>query len=338
MKRLLVILTLFYSLTIFGQNGIKGNYFLLLKSNEAISLNTFENSIIEEHKTFKISQKSIFTTDKKTRVAILDTAKSNIILYDIQSSKKTKLTIPYDLKPKTILLNENNLFVGGKMGKEILVQYRIKSNKWEKLEIPEEVLMWGKAVDDLVINDSLLIAIDNLVMPKYVLFYSLKPEGKLELSHFKDLKSNGSYESIHQGRITEKYLGLISNTYSGYVGSTEHITIYNNLEFTSSFAISSNQHDKNYHTFNDFAIIGDRIIIASKEKGLGILKIKDSYFKVHDEYKNKRFNTRVSTSKIKYLAYKNETVLKITIIPNTDIVVLTVQNKKGKTRKEIRKV
>jgi len=338
MKRLLVILTLFYSLTIFGQNGIKGNYFLLLKSNEAISLNTFENSIIEEHKTFKISQKSIFTTDKKTRVAILDTVKSNIILYDIQSSKKTKLTIPYDLKPKTILLNENNLFVGGKMGKEILVQYRIKSNKWEKLEIPEEVLMWGKAVDDIVINDSLLIAIDNLVMPKYVLFYSLKPEGKLELSHFKDLKSNGSYESIHQGRITEKYLGLISNTYSGYVGSTEHITIYNNLEFTSSFAISSNQHVKNYHTFNDFAIIGDRIIIASKEKGLGILKIKDSYFKEHDEYKNKRFNTRINTSKIKYLAYKNETILKITIIPNTDIVVLTVQNKKGKTRKEIRKV
>lgn len=208
-----------------------------------------------------------------------------------------------------------------------------------KLEVPEEVKMWGKAVDDLVINDSLLIAIDNIIMPKYVLFYNLKPEGKLELSHFKDLKSNGAYESIHQGRITKKYLGLISNTYSGYVGSTEHITIYSNLELTSSFAISSNQQDnEDYHTFNDFVIIGDRIIIASKENGLGILEIKSSYFKDYDEYKNRDFNTRVSTSKIKYLNYKNEIVIKITIIPNTDFVVLTIQDKKGKIRNEIKEI
>jgi len=95
-------------------------------------------------------------------------------------------------------------------------------------------------------------------------------------------------------------LGLISNTYSGYVGSTEHITIYNNLELTRSFAISSSQNDKDYHMFNDFAIIGDKIIIASKEMGLGVLEIKDLYFKEYDECGDGDFNTSVSTSKIKY--------------------------------------
>ena len=338
MKKLIAILTLFYSLTTLGQNGVQGAYFLLSNSNRTISLNTFENSEIVEHKTFDITEKSIFTTDKKSKVAILDTAQNSIVLYDFLLSKETKLTIPYDLKPKTLLLLENNLFVGGQMGKEILIQYQIRKNQWEKLEVPEEVKMWGKEVDDLVINDSLLIAIDNLIMPKYVLFYNLKQQGKLELSHFKDLKSNGAYESIHQGRITKKYLGLISNTYSGYVGSTEHITIYSNLDLTSSFAISSNQQDKDYHTFNDFVIIGDRIIIASKENGLGILEMKASYFKEYDEYKNRDFNTRVSTSKIKYLDYKNEIVIKITIIPNADFVVLTIQDNKGKIRNETKEI
>lgn len=338
MNKLITILIIFYSLTALGQNGVKGNYFLLLNSKSTISLNTFENSAIVEHKTFDITKKSIFTTDKKSRIAILDTAKNSIVLYDFLSSKETKLTIPYDMKPKALLLFDNNLFIGGQMGKEILIQYQIRKNQWEKLEIPEGVRMWGKAVDDLVVNDSLLIAIDNLVMPKYILYYNLKPVNKLELSHFRALKSNGAYESIHQGRLTKKYLGLISNTFSGYAGSTEHITIYNNIGLTSSFAISTNQNDRGYHTFNDFVIIGDKVIIASKEMGLGILEIKDSYFKEEDEYKNSDFNSSVSISKIKYTPYKNETIIKITIIPNTDTIVLTVKNKIGKIRNEIREL
>jgi len=167
MRKLIAMLILVYSLTALGQNGVKGDYFILLNNKSTISLNTFENSAIVEHKTFDISDKSIFTTDKKSSVAILDTSQNNIILYDFLLSKEIKLTIPYDLKPKTLLLFDNNLFVGGEMGKEILIQYQIKKNQWEKLEVPKEVQMWGKAVDDLVINDSLLIAIDNLIIPKY---------------------------------------------------------------------------------------------------------------------------------------------------------------------------
>jgi len=151
MKILIAILTLFYSLTTLGQNGVKGDYFLLLNSKSTISLNTFENSAIIKHKTFDITEKSIFTTDKNSRVAILDTAKNSIVLYDFLLSKETKLTIPFDMKPKTLLLFDNNLFVGGEMGKEILIQYQIEKNKWENLVVPEEVQMWGKAVDDLVL-------------------------------------------------------------------------------------------------------------------------------------------------------------------------------------------
>src|SRR5690606_14964784 len=118
--------------------------------------------------------------------------------------------IPFGIKPKSILLNEHNLLIGGEMGNEILVQYNLQSKRWYNLQIPKEVMFPGKAIDDLVVNDSLLIAIDDIVMPKYVLFYKLKPQGKLELSHFKELKSNGAYESIFQARITDKHFGLIS--------------------------------------------------------------------------------------------------------------------------------
>src|SRR5690606_21583522 len=225
----------------------------------------------------------IYTTDQKERIVVLDTAKNKVTIYNIKSGE-IKLTIPFDIKPKSIFIDENNLFIGGEKGKEILIQYHLKNEKWYQLEIPSEVVVWGKAIDDIVVNDSLLIAIDNIVLPKYVLFYRKNSTDKLELLHFKELKHNGAYESIHQGRITETYIGLLSNTYSGYVGATNHITVYNNLDLSSSFALSSNQNDKNYHTFTDFILINDKIVIASKEKGLGIFEIKESYFKKTDEY------------------------------------------------------
>jgi hypothetical protein len=330
------ILILFPILTIFGQNGLKeGNLFLLLKNSKIISVNYFNEDKIQELKSFEITKKSIYTTDQKTRVAILDTAKNNVTIFDTETINEIKLTIPYDLKPKTILLNNDNLFIGGEMGKEMLVQYNINSKKWYQLDIPTQATFPRKAIDDLVVNDSLLIAIDNLIMPKYILFYRLNANNRLDFSHFKDLKSNGAYESIYKGRITSTYLGLISGTYSGYTGAGGHITVYKNIDLIESFAVSSGQEEKDYHTFNDFLIIGNKLIIASREKGLGILEIEPSYFKGADEYGNNEFNADVSAKKVKYKEYKNKNIKSLTVIPNTTIIILTIEDKKGKIRHEI---
>jgi|SRR5690554_1227560 len=302
MRKLFLIVTLLYSfLSVVGQNGLNnGKYFLLLDETKKVSINSFIDNQIKKHKTYSISKKCIYTTDQEDRVAILDTVKNIVTLFNIETSEEFKLEIPFDIKPKAILLNNENLFIGGERGKEMLVQYHLKNKKWYQLQIPIEVMFPGKAIDDLVVNDSLLIAIDNIVMPKYVLFYRLNSNSKLEFSNFKKLKSNGAYESISQGRINKEYFGLISGTYSGYIGASEHITIYKDLKLTSSFALSSNQQDNNYQTFTDFVIIKDKVIIASKEKGLGVFEIKDTYFSETDEYKNIGFNSRVKTSKIKY--------------------------------------
>jgi hypothetical protein len=337
MKNLILTTSLFFlTLSVFGQNGLKnGNLFLLLKGNRTISINSFENDKVSEIKTFAISEKSIYTSDQKEKIAILDTANNDLTIFDIYSSNQIKISIPFEIKPKTILLNNDNIFIGGEMGKEILIQYNLKNEKWYHLEIPSEVVVWGKAIDDLVVNDSLLIAIDNIVMPKYVLFYKLNSNGRLDLSHYKELKHNGAYESIHQGRITEKYIGLLSDTYSGYVGATNHITIYNNIDLTSSFALSSNQNDKNHHTFTDFVLVKDKIVIASKEKGFGIFEIKESYFKKSDEYSNRSSNHREDISKIKYAKYENQVITKLTLIPNTSKIILTLEDKKGVIKHEI---
>jgi len=317
------------------------NYFLLLKDKETISLNIYDNNKIKEQKTFAISDKSIYATDQKERVAILDTAKNTITLYDIKTSKETELSIPYDIEPRCILLNNDNLFMGGEKYGEIIVQYQISIGRWHQLEIPKEVFLRYKAIDDLVIKDSLLMAIDNEIIPKYILFYQLNATEKLPFSHFKELKSNKPNEDIHQGRITPDYFGLRSNA-EFLRGHSQHITIYKGLDLTESFAISSMkrkviyENNENYHTYNDFLIIGNKVIIASKEAGLGLFEIEDSYFKItSDDIWEKGFNHQISDSAVSYRAYPNKNIIQLTQIPNTTKIILTIENNNRDIKYEI---
>lgn len=322
-------------MTVFGQNGLKnGKLFVLQKDKKTISINSFENDKINEIKYFSISEKSIYTTDQKEKIAILDTAKNEVSIFEIKSLAQIKLSIPFEIKPRTILLNDENLFIGGEMGKEILIQYHLKSEKWFQLEIPKEVVFFGKAVDDLVVNDTLLIAVDNLIMPKYILYYHLNSNNKLDFSHFKELKSNSSYESIHKARITNNYLGLLSTTMNhGTV--REHITIYSDLNLVKSFAISVDY--KRNMTFNDFILIDDKLFVANSSKGLGVFKIQKSYFKER-EYEYDIFNAQIKESRVKYKKNKNGEIIKLTRIPNEQKIILTTKNKKGEIRNEIREI
>ena len=88
-------------------------------------------------------------------------------------------------------------------------------------------------------------------MPKYILFYHLNSSNRLELSHFTELKSNGCYEEICFGRISNEFLVLKSKTAS-MGGRTNHITIIKNFDFDNCFSISTNMFDQDFHDFHDF--------------------------------------------------------------------------------------
>lgn len=317
----------------FSQNGsCDGKYFLLLNNRDTVSLNLYDNNQIVPVKKFPVNEKTIFTTDYNNWVAVLDTSCNRILLYEIETSKEFKLEIPYNLKPRTILITGENLFIGGEIGTEMLLQYQIKSNTWYILDIPSQISMPGKAVDDLLVNDSLLMAVDDIVMPKYILFYRLNNIGKVRYSHYLQLKSNGCYEQILFARLSGNYLGLNSQTFSSG-GRTNHITIFKNLDFGNGFSVRSNLFENNFQSFTDFVIIGDKVIIASEEKGLGVLKIKDSYFTQNKE--NNYFNRNVQTSMINYRYFYFRRIIKITIIPNTSKIVLTIKKTEKKYKQEV---
>ncbi|MCL2720367.1 MAG: hypothetical protein FWD47_03395 [Treponema sp.] len=317
----------------------EGTYFLLPKDSMTVSLNTYENGQIIEQKIFYVTNKSIFGTNQKDIIAIIDTDDNAIVIYNIHTTKEIKLSIPFDITPKTILINDQNIFIGGMMGEAMLVQYHLINEQWFKFEVPEGIPYIRKAIDDLVINDNYLIAVDNLIIPKYILFYHLNSTGKLDYSHYREIKNNGTYEQIYQARISFKYLGIFSASF-GRSGLYEHISIYNDLDLRNSFAISfridrtDDYWSNNYLTINDFIIVGDKLYIAHRINGLGILEIKESYFGVRrNEYDI--FNREIEADNINYKQYVNEEVLRLALIPNENKMILMIRNSQGNIRHEI---
>ncbi len=96
MKKLtLAISSFFLVLVACGQHGpMTGDYFLLLKDQRTVSVNTYEDGQLFENKTHKINKNMIYATDGVSNVALLDTAKNALLIFDINSSKEIRLTTP----------------------------------------------------------------------------------------------------------------------------------------------------------------------------------------------------------------------------------------------------
>ncbi|MEX0290257.1 MAG: hypothetical protein AB3N14_14210 [Flavobacteriaceae bacterium] len=309
--------------TLFGQNGLKqGDYFILQKDKNTISINSFTNQAITEKNSYTIDEGSFYATDKQSKVVVMTPNHNYVVIHDIHASHSEKIPVPYDIKAETIFMNNENIFIGGELGKEMLVQYHLKSKKWYSLEIPREIMRVGKAIDDIVVTDSTLIAIDNIVIPKYILYYKLNSHGALTFLESKLLPPNGTYEDIYEGRINSNYLVLSSRTTSGYTGVANHFTIYNNPNLESYFAISIPVEHREEGKFNDFAIHNKTLIVAHSEKGLGYLEIKPAYFEAR--LKN---SSDTEIPQIEYGKSEAGTVIDLTLVPNTETLIVT--NKRG---------
>jgi hypothetical protein len=304
-------------------------YFLLQKDKETISVNTLENNEICELKTYIVNKKTIWATDGSENLATLNTVTKLLEIINFHTNEVAQLVLPYKFEPKSVLLNSDNLFVGGILQNEMLVQFHLKTQKWYSLDIPDEFKYPGKAIDDLLANETQLIAIDNIVYPKYLIYYNLIMTGKVSLSHVLELKGTGTYENITRGFHTENYLGLISDTW-GECGAFEFISIYDKKDMDRSFSLMLKEcRDLSQvinKRINDLAIIDNTLFFADKEKGLGRFQIKDYYFKSSADEDSYVFNEDAPEAEIKYEQFKGKKIIKLTVIPNTNKVVLTLEN------------
>lgn len=93
---------------------------------------------------------------------------------------------------------------------------------WETVPIPTELTFSGKAVDGLLIEGTRIIAMDDIVTPKWVIVYGSDGAGNLTMDRVFDLAVHTSYESVKacalgQGEIAVVSHGMNHGTSSSFV-------------------------------------------------------------------------------------------------------------------------
>ena len=291
----------------------------------------------------------------------LDTANNIILIADLFQSdineKITKVQIPHDIKPISISVFKDNIFVGGGYEKEKIYSYSQTLNKWTKLDIPAELAMFGKSVDDFMFTGDTLIAVDNIVMPKYLLYYDIQDLNNIKLIKSYTVPPNGTYETLFRGLIFEEYIVILSSTFGGS-GSQSYLTVLKRHDLPTLIDYEAKQADYEYKGFSisnglknfwhlrlrpniypnrhwlDIVEKDGKILIAESPNRIATLKIKEKYFKprriVGFWYNDEDYRQIIDKRKLNYKRIGNKDIKWFVKIPDTELIFLIYIDKEKK--------
>ncbi len=354
MKYQIIILFLtFFSNHIFGQRFVlpenEENFVYERKGDNINKIQTIDFPITKQLRLWE------------NKAFCLDTANSQILIADLSqydiNGKITSVPIPSDINPIAISVYKDNLFVGGDYAKEKIYSYSQTLKMWTKLEVPAGLSMFGKSVDDFMITGDTLIAVDNIVMPKYLLYYDLQDLKNIKLIKSYTVPPNGTYETLFRGIICENYFVILSSTYGGS-GSQSYLTVLKRHDLPTQIDFEAKKEEYEYKGFSiskglknfwhlrrrpnkysnkywiDIVEKDGEILVAEFPNRIATLKIKEKYFKprkiVGFWYNEEDYRQLIDKRKLKYKGVGNKIIKWFVQIPDSDLIFLIYLDKENK--------
>jgi hypothetical protein len=265
-------------------------------------------------------------------IAILDTAGNQVLIFN----HKEGLNMPYKtitnpnpfIKWGAIKFLQDSIIATGHMADSAkLSVINIKSNETTTYKGPDNIFSF-KGIDEILVDGSTLWAVDDLVMPLYILEYRIANQHKLTLVKTHPLKPNGTYESIIQAVTHESYIACLSKTGGGY-GSyyPYYITFvkkssptlsatYEGGGYTKTFKIKGSKEKykgKIPYRITSITNNSEHLFYTKPEIGLGIIS-----FESLSPTGTEDWNTAISSSMVKEIPMKD--LVKAIWLPNNGVL------------------
>ena len=141
-----------------------------------------------------------------------------------------KTLLPAHFTAKSIDFHLGMLLVGGQGGDQKIIALSLPDYQRIEVDHPNLLLKYRKSIDGFFVHGHHLYAIDNHILPKYLLRYQRSSE-RLEFKDKIKLKSQAPEEKILSGLKWKSYLVLLSKS-AHRVGSTSFISFYSLEDFT----------------------------------------------------------------------------------------------------------
>lgn len=174
---------------------------------------------------------------------------------------------------------EDVVFTGADAGKSMLGYMDLRDPaRWHAIAVTKEVNWAGKGVDGFAVYQSRLIAIDDIVLPRYLLLLDItNPRTPIWIEH-RDLPAHSSYERV-QAVVSNAEIAVLLSTSANHGASAIHIA-FMDLETLEEYAtlsvqgpMSMRKWAERSYDFRGIAVQDNRLLIAAGNDGLGILPL-----------------------------------------------------------------
>ena len=147
---------------------------------------------------------------------------------DLNASYVTSTALPDGTRARAVAIRGNQLYVGGIAPGTSLLAHAILGDRdldLIQVDLPRKIAQCHKPIDELLLFEEHLVAVDNLVLPKWFLSCYLRDDGSLVVASVADLNPHHTSEHVWHGAAGSRWFALLSSS-SGQLGSFRHLTFY----------------------------------------------------------------------------------------------------------------
>jgi len=224
---------------------------------------------------FSINEKWISCITKKGRnISLIKIENKSEFIHHLTISLPSEGKTKFYAKATKIV--KDTLYLGGSGGKEIIGMYdlRREQTEWIPLTVPDMVIRRRKSIDDFIVDNDRLIAVDNRVFPKWLLLYDISKPEKPQLKDHYRLEHHGPYEHIKMATIGLNWIAILSST-TGRSGYHDHISLLDKKYLKEDSVLNCNHYRTDRMTssniyWGNISFLGDLLLITSSN-GIGVL-------------------------------------------------------------------
>ncbi len=233
-------------------------------------------------------------------------------------SLRRRFDLPKGYGVKTTALSKNALYLTGQMGDSILGFFdtRLTDPALVPMELPQQVKQ--KTFDDLLIDGERLLAVDNIVMPKWLVIYDISNPTSPKLIGITELME-GVNEHIVKSAVGSNYLALFCENLN-LAGRFQSLQIYdktNNFRPLSEVSLWQESYlDKSSECYSSnpyMSFAGDLLLIPGFGNGVSVLDCSKEL--AQDDVISDQLVFRDANRKA-------QLVLDATALPNSDKVII----------------
>lgn len=171
------------------------------------------------------------------------------------------------------------VYTGAEAGKSMLGFLDLRApDNWHAIPVSSDVNWLGKGIDGFAVRGSTLVAIDDIVLPRYLLLLDISNPRTPKWIEHRDFPAHSSGERIHSITTNDEIAVMLSTSanhgaFALHIGFLQLATLLEYAVLSVQGSPSFRKWADRSYDFHAIALQNDKLLIAAGKDGLGILPV-----------------------------------------------------------------